>query len=300
MIIPKFWGRAEREVKKPGGGLVYLVKWDWSEHSIDDARDKAQQRLEAVVSRVASGQPFPVIGYGYGENIPLREEVVREVPLPEGETAVITRNLYGALVLNVEKVMFVDIDLPDEPKKPAQSGFSFGKLVGKLFGQSDGMPPLPSAPQPSSPEAVAMSRIEQWTMSRSGWGFRIYRTASGLRLLATHGLFQPDAPETIKAMEQLGCDPLYLKLCKAQKSFRARLTPKPWRVGLHSMNMKFPYRNVNASKAWVKDYDAASDIYITCRFMKAVGSGQIHPTVQAVINLHDEPTFASDTQAPLA
>ncbi len=115
---------------------------------------------------------FPPKGGGYYPNRPFREPVLQEIKDDAGETtAVITRNSYGCLVLNTARVMFVDVDLP-EPK-PAG-------LFQKLFGGAT------TAPVVTQDSAIA--KVENWTRSNPDWGWRIYRTRAGLRLLATHAL----------------------------------------------------------------------------------------------------------------
>ncbi len=76
---------------------------------------------------------------------------------------------------------------------------------------------------------MRIAKAELWTRNHSDWGWRIYRTRAGLRLLATHALFDPETAAADGVFDALGADPLYRQLCKTQKCFRARLTPKYWR-----------------------------------------------------------------------
>src|ERR1051326_229399 len=69
--------------------------------------------------------------YLYGER-PLPEPVLRELP-----RAIVTRNSYGALVLNTDRMMFVDVDRKSAPK-------SAGGFFGSLFGK-----PAPTGPDPA-------------------------------------------------------------------------------------------------------------------------------------------------------
>src|SRR5206468_2344650 len=104
--------------------------------------------------------------------------VLREIKNSSGELAgVITRNSYGCLVLNTARVMFVDVDLP-EPKP-------LGGFLKKLFSKAE---------KPPSDEAQnrVVLQAEKWAANNPGWGWRIYRTRAGLRLLATHALFDPE------------------------------------------------------------------------------------------------------------
>ena len=155
----------------------------------------------------------------------------------------------------------------------------------KLFGKPE--PPAKSA------EGAALARIESWTRAQAGWGWRVYRTRAGLRLLATHALFEPDATVTDAVFEQLGADPLYRRLCKAQKCFRARLTPKPWRCGLRPPEVRWPWLDAKAEakfQSWEKRYIEASQNNATCALVKTLGNAQVHPAIAPLVTLHDGTT----------
>ncbi len=68
------------------------------------------------------------------------------------------------------------------------------------------------------------------------WGWRIYRTKAGFRLLATHRPVFPSEPLAEEAFQEFKADILYRKLCVNQKCFRARLTPKSWRCGVERLS----------------------------------------------------------------
>jgi hypothetical protein len=272
MNFPQFWARA-----KNGD----FICWRWSFTSIADAEALAAQALEQLMARFKSGN-FPTSSHGgYYPNRPFREQITREIKDASGETsAVITRNSYGCLVLNTARVMFVDIDLP-EPKK---SGGFFKKLFGK-----------PDVAPPNTPQSQAITRIENWTRNNSDWGWRVYRTRSGLRLLATQGLVDANA-EADKVFDALGADPLYRKLCNAQKCFRARLTPKPWRCGLPEKPTRWPWldpKQEQRFRKWLEKYQSCAVDWATCEFIKHIGNPTVHPEVQTILALHDEPTRAA-------
>jgi len=190
-------------------------------------------------------------------------------------------------VLNTAQVMFVDIDLP-EPKKT-------GGLFKKLFGK-------PEIAPPGTPQTQVISRIESWTCSHPEWGWRVYRTRSGLRLLATQGLVEANSDIANAVFDALGADPLYQKLCNAQKCFRARLTPKPWRCGLREKPARWPWLDAKQQQRfqkWEAKYQGCSTNWATCEFLKHIGNPSVHPEVQAILNLHDEPTRA-ESKLPLA
>jgi len=244
--------------------------------------------VEQLRARIQAGDVPRSTHGGYYPHRPCREQILREFKDSAGDTsAVITRNAYGCQVLNTARAMFVDIDLP-EPKKS-------GGLLSRLFGK-------PEVPPPGNPQSEALARIEHWTRSNAAWGWRIYRTRAGLRLLATHGLVEADSEVANGVFAALGADPLYRQLCKSQKCFRARLTPKPWRCGLRDKPARWPWFDLKQEQRfqkWEAQYQTLSAEWATCEFVRHIGNPTVHPEVQALLNIHDEPTRA-ESKMPLA
>jgi hypothetical protein len=144
------------------------------------------------------------------------------------------------------------------------------------------------------------SLAEAWNQSHPDWGRRIYRTKAGLRLLATHGLFDPEDATADQAFAALGADPLYRRLCRTQKCFRARLTPKPWRCGFRNPPSRWPWADKKAEaryKDWVVLYQKACRDYATCQLTSTPGSQQVDPTVQVILKVHEETTLANSELA---
>ena len=272
MNFPQFWARA-----KEGD----YICWRWSFKSVAEAESLARQAVEQLMARIKAGDVPRSTHGGYYPNRPFREQILREFKNNTGETsAVITRNSYGCQVLNTARVMFVDIDLPE----PKPSGGFFKRLFGK-----------PELPPPSNPQSEALARIVNWTRSNSEWGWRVYRTRAGLRLLATHALVEADSDVANSVFDALGSDPLYRKLCKSQKCFRARLTPKPWRCGLRDKPARWPWLDLKQEQRfqkWEAKYQTCSADWATCDFVRHIGNPTIHPEVQALLKIHDEPTRA--------
>jgi hypothetical protein len=267
MNFPPFWARGK-------SGDFFC--WRWSSQSLAEAQSLANQAAQQLADRFRAGNYPPKHG-GYYPDRPFREQIMQEIKSGSGETAVVvTRNSYGCLVLNTAQVMFVDIDLP-EPKPS-------GGLFKRLFGKPD---PAPSG----NLQSEALTRIENWTRNNSGWGWRIYRTRAGLRLLATQGLVEADSATADGVFEALGADPLYRKLCKTQKCFRARLTPKPWRCGIYSKPQRWPWLDTKEEKRfqkWEQQYQSASVNWATCELVNQIGNAVVHPEVQPVVKLHDD------------
>src|SRR5579883_40361 len=204
MNFPKFWAR---------GHAGRFCAWHWSSTSLAEAQALADEAAQKLADRIRGGD-VPTSRGGYYPNRPFREQVLHEIRNEAGDlTAVITRNSYGCQVLNTARVMFVDVDLPE----PKSSGGFFRKLFGK------------GGAAPSDTPEAALARAENWSRRHPEWGWRIYRTRAGLRLMATHDLVPADSALAEEVFDALGADPLYQKLCRAQKCYRARLTPKPWR-----------------------------------------------------------------------
>ena len=280
MRFPKHWARATHSRTAPDGKTFTFTCWGWSDESAGDAQREAAARAERVTARFLSGQRPD--RYAYSDR-PLREEQL-EVFDDEGgrTTAVITRNSYGALVLNAARAMFIDIDLPEA--KPQG-------MLGKLFGS-----------QTATPEAEALGRIEQWAARRPDNGVRVYRTAAGLRGLVTSYPFHPTDGEAQQILHTLGSDPLYITLCRAQESFRARLTPKPWRCGLPNPPGVYPRETPEAEaryQRWLRDYQSATAHYAVCRFIAHYGDPRVHPDLAPIVALHDQHTLAA-RELPLA
>ena len=271
MNFPQFWAR---------GACGDFFCWRWSSRSLPEAQALADQAAQQLAERFKHGD-LPGGRHGYYPDRPFREQVLREVKNPEGELiAVVTRNSYGCQVVNTARVMFIDVDLP-EPRRR-------GGLVSRLFGKPDLAPP-------SNPQEAAVARAEAWRQSHPEWGWRVYRTRAGLRLLATHALFEPEVAAGNGVFDAVGADPLYRQLCLTQKCFRARLTPKPWRCGVFRRAERWPWQNEEAEsrfKKWQAAYEAKSSQWATCQLLRNVGSTEVHPAVKLILAVHDEFTRA--------
>lgn len=209
--------------------------------------------------------------YEYGQQ-PLREEVIEDVA-PDRQ-AVVTRNALGCLVLNTARAMFIDVDAAP----PASAGV--GGWLASLFGKGT---------KSESPEIVR--KAESWVRLNTRWGFRIYRTSGGYRVLATHDLFDPSRVLNEKIFDEFGSDPLYRKLCKNQESFRARLTPKPWRCGLEAPMVRWPWKDRGEQQrfeSWNAEYKKACAEYATCELIAEVGNKTVHAQIRPLIEFHDK------------
>ena len=284
MNIPKYWAKTEQTVSGPQKKF-FLRSWQSSDLSAEDARQKAAVWANAVAQKIALGEPLD--RYGYSDR-PLREEIKEGVLNRfKDEVAIVTRNAYGALIINATGAMFIDIDIPDV-HKPQKKG---------LFGPKKESFSL-------DPYMPAIREVETWTGRHPEYGIRIYATFAGLRCLIVNTVFKPKSDHTTEIMRELKSDPLYLRLCVAQECFRARLTPKPWRCGLRQPAgaLRFPRENPRHEeeyRRWEKEYDTVAEKFAACMFVKQIGSRSVHPDVQPVLEYHDRMAHAERT-LPLA
>lgn len=288
MKFPAYWARATAEEKSAAGQPVRFSCWRWSDESVDEARQSALAAAQRIVRKLSAGEPLGRYGYGA---VPMREDLKQQFTDSQGAlSAAITQNSYGALVLNAARVMFVDIDLPE----PAP-GQTIKHFFRKWFDKTT-RPPLEVA------EAEARQRIAAFFAAEPAWSGRIYRTHAGFRVLVTHALFDTDGESTSRTFVALAADPLYVRLCRQQQCFRARLTPKPWRCGHVANVIAWPRESDEQQQrfdAWYKKYLDRQAGYATCRLVETLGTGEIHPDARQIVELHDQLTRC-DEVLPLA
>lgn len=255
MKIYKYWqietgkgyiGQEEIEIRCYGGSNL----------SEEDARVKAHEKIEKVRRKLA-GDKHAFDSY----DVEIREEIVQALD----ENAVITRNRYGAQVLNVQDLMIMDIDQP-------KSSFL------DLFRRRD--------ESANKQKIVAMVRKLSQKPAYQGYGFRVYETKKGIRVIVLGKTFDPQADATSAMMKEFHCDALYTLLCKRQGCFRARLTPKPSRMKVRGYRVKFPRsaEDEREFQAWLVDYEAASRNYSVCKWVEQIGPGYAPEAVR----VHDE------------
>ena len=278
MKIPKYWAKGHAPFQRSDGKRSEIECWKWSNVSQQDAEAKGKARAEELAKKLVAGEPLN--RYGYADR-PLREEAVQSIR--GGDLAVVTRNLYGALVLNAAKAMFIDVDFP-----PPSRG---GGLLGRLFGK-----------KPADPEPAAVAQVQAWAAQHADLAMRIYRTCAGLRCLITNKIFDPTDSQTIDLLSSIGSDPLYVRLCQAQACFRARLTPKPWRCGLKMPPTRFPWLKPDQEtqfRRWQSSYEQVIPRFGVCRFVKQMGPVQVHPEIRPILTLHDH-FVCAPAERPLA
>lgn len=287
MKIPTYWSKARHPSDSSTGHTDGVIACGWSFSSLEDAKKQAALRAKHVFDLVTKGQKPDT--YDYLDR-PVKEEIIEDVSDGTSQIALITRNRYGALVLNSANVLFADVDFPSANP----SGF-LESLVFIFM------------PKKRDEKRKAMiletgQRIAQWAQSNPTRSFRLYRTLNGLRLLFTDKLYDPTSKETLTILRALASDPMYIKLTQKQECFRARLTAKPWRCGCTRPPNSYPWDSAESERAfrqWEKQYTSTEAKFRACEFIKAFGVMADIAAVKTIATTHDHLSRIEST-VPLA
>lgn len=325
MIVPRFWAEARVQHREKGRQIT-VRRFGWSTQDQAGAQAMADTRAAEALGRLLAGEKLArrelKIPYNGAEGVPIREEIVAE----HGDV-VITRNSYGALCLNTPDVLFADVDF--QPELPEKTGCAlFAALVllsilsGVIFqslalffvfvigGGLLGAWLVPIGYRlllklGGGSEKIARRRLAEFLTVNSDWKVRLYRTPAGYRVLAMHGTLSPTAPEVASLFKVLKCDPIYVQMCQRQQSFRARVSAKPWRIGI-SDHLRprpgvWPVRDeaMPARRRWIEAYQAKAAGFAACRFEAELGQGPVHEKVRVVQQLHDQ-LCRAESNLPIA
>ena len=259
MIVPSYWASCSKTHR--ANGRSYTVRrWGWSNDSQQAAQEHANTRAAQALEQVASQWPDPHVdkfepkrAYNGAEGVPIREEVIERM----GEE-VITRNSYGALCLNTPDIMFVDVDRDKIQAIPAgRLGKTCLALLLLAAASTVVFPNITSAKAwwlgfafvlsvgpwlvnriwrnleislAGGPRGVVDAQVQRLLDADPASAWALYQTPGGYRVMALHRRFDPSSQETAAIMDGFMADRLYALMCRKQHCFRARVSPKPWRM----------------------------------------------------------------------
>lgn len=329
MIVPEFWAEATQRIEWVDGEGKHsrvMRRFGWSDESADDAQSHARDRVADAVRLHQQGKRIRFreakVAYNSEEGLPIREEIVAR----HGQT-VITRNSYGARCLNTPSVLFADIDC-DEPSGCgiylASIVFSFiplffvfsaigwgrqiplsivlALIIGGLLGSAiNGLKMRVSGSAKQRWKNHFRASLGNWPQ----WAIRLYETPAGWRLLATHQTFEPRDEVVEQFFKSMQVDQLYARMCLNQNCFRARVSPKPWRIGIdHHLKPRpgvwpIPPDRMPQQTEWVENYERLASKFSSCRFIESFGPETVCQEAAEVIRIHDE-TCQSMSEKPLA
>ena len=179
----------------------------------------------------------------------------------------ITRNYYGAEIVNLSNIFIADIDI--DPFSTIW--FMSSKKEYALY------------------FLELVQRDNKW----KGNAYRVYETHSGFRIFITNKYFNPVSNDSKRLLQLLKSDELYSRACGEQECYRARLTPKPCRVGTINLNKTY-----TTDEQWIIDYNIACKEYVVCKLRLQIG--EILPEIQEIIDIHDEYVLNSNPELPFA
>lgn len=256
----KYWAKTEG-VLVIDGVNTKAIFLGGSEISEQDARRNAIRKFEAVQRKI-NGVKKEFEEY----EVEIREEQIKRI----SDSIVITRNRYGAHVLNVEDQMILDVDNPPTSFFDLFSRKTDDWKVNKLD-----------------------QTIEKLNdhLNDSTLGFRLYKTCAGFRIIITGKNILPKDKLADHISHSLNVDPLYWHLCKKQNCYRARLTPKPYRIKYKPIKIKLPdsLERKEEINSWETGYLKTSQNYSVCKYIKTIGTNNI----TNLVSLHDEYTRAT-------
>lgn len=325
MLVPQYWAEA-RVQQKVGGRQRTMRRFGWSDVSQQQAQQLADERAQAAMSRLQAGDTLPwrepKVPYNGAEGVPIREEVISR-----HGAVVITRNAYGALCLNTGNVLFADLDFETGVSARlwlvvfccwfvaalvAATGWqAWGTAFLLVFAGVLLSYPLAllvlriMSALSGGAEQRARARIHAFSKANPDWHLRVYRTPAGMRVLALQRTFNPLEADVARCFAALHADPLYRKMCLNQQCFRARVSPKPWRIGVNRHLRPRPGvwpvapEQLPARQEWVDHYNRLATGFAACRFVERLGSDVSDPEALAVQRLHDE-LCRAQAELPLA
>ncbi len=317
MQIPAHWAEARIE-GNIGGKKRVIRRFGWSDTSEEDARLVAERRAAEALRELQAGRPIAAreqkLPYG-GEGLPIREQV-----LARRGDIVVTRNSYGAHCINVPDVWFADVDRPPRSELStamatilvAIAGAVVTALVPGWFGwRVRGCFVLPVAiangiilrmlgahvarrlENTAWRRNAGVERLRSALRSVPDSRFAVYETPNGWRLLALHRTYDPTGAEAQDLLEHVASDPAFAQLCRLQACFRARVSGKPWRMGVRGIRPRPGIWPVHPDRralreAWIGEYETAAVDFAACRFLEEIGTAPVHTRCAEVQRIHDE------------
>ena len=309
MIVPEYWAEARIQKRFPERQIT-VRRFGWSDEGQEAAQQHAEMRVKEAFDQIVSGVDLPrreqKVGYNGSDGHPIREEIVERL----GDS-VVTRNSYGARCLNSPNVFFADVDVEERDFSAliglsllpaalayfssgrwaitfiwlfasAVSIFVFLEVATRLLRRLRG-----------SLKERALKRVDDFAENHPDWHLRVYETPLGYRILAMHKTFDPRSDEVAMAFEELKVDRIFRLMCQKQQCFRARLTAKPWRIGIERLRPRpgvWPIAadRMPARRLWIEEYESTARNFAACRFVKALGAVHVVASgVSDICEYHD-------------
>ena len=225
-----------------------------SNNSIDEARKEALLKAKEIEKRISERS-------SKGEYETGIREFVSEIM---DASNIVTVCRYGAKILNTDQYTVLDLD-------------DYAKSIWDIFKPLKGL---------TKKERI-IYKFEEFLSKNPDIGsdFRIYETAKGIRVIGKKYL-DPANRKYSRLMSKLNVDWLYLILSRKQNCYRARLTPKPYRLGIKTIKVRTPLDcETQTYKDWSVLYDTAALNYTVAKYVKSIGQDFSY---EKAIKFHDQ------------
>lgn len=231
--------------------------------SSDTSPEDARRRLREAPAIVSSADEY---------HTPIYEQILA---VSDAQN-IVTRNHYGCAVLNTTTVCFADVDTVPNPP---------GNILRSFIGRG------------LSDEERLLRRIRSLCAADSTLGIRVYRTAHGWRLVLAGQGISLLSPRMTELFARLHVDPRYARLCRLQRCWRARVSPKPFYRGLKRFPLPLhsDWDADTAAADWVRAYESATTGLAVCRLIAEAGA----PIADPIVNWHDQVTLALQSDLEL-
>ena len=248
----KFWIKDDFKITIDGNEETINIL-SGSNQSEKAAFEKASEKAKIIESRVAERKPKD------SYEVAIKEYINEAID----DSNIITICRYGAKILNTTSYTILDLD--DYPI----DFFDYFKAVRKLKKKD---------------RIVYKFEERVRKFAELGTDFRIYETTKGIRVIGKKYI-DPSSKGYISLMRSLYVDWIYIQLSKKQKCYRARLTPKPYRMKFKSIKVKSP---LDCKKdnylSWEQAYAEKSKEYSVVRLVKLLGRDFSNDTI---VKKHD-------------
>lgn len=302
MKISMHWAKKTSQAKTPTGQEWLLNSWGGSNVSVEDAAEEADRKILRMAERLKLKGSLEA--YAYITERGVQEKVIEAFGNVESPYAAITRNRYGALVLNAAHVFFADVDIPVDRQLAANGGMplpvqSSAGFLGRLFGFGK---KVSYEETRATQQQAILQRFADFHSQNPALNMRVYETAAGYRVIIVNKDVAPQSQESRDWLAALESDPLYCTLCEKQDCYRARLTPKPWRLPSYIRADFYP-DSPTAEQGylleWLEFYNEQSRDFSVCKLIETYGNNSMTDEAQSVLAVHDQYVLGESVK-PLA
>ncbi|PID58799.1 hypothetical protein CSB45_02020 [candidate division KSB3 bacterium] len=254
----KFWIKEAYKIKI-NGATKHINILAGSNISKEDARDHAKKQALTIEQRISSNKRKK------DYEVPIKEHVEEIID----DNNIITICRYGAKILNTTDYTILDLD------DYAFDFFDIFKAVRKM-------------PKKDRIVFKFLERLKKYP--EIGNDFRIYETAKGIRVIGKNYV-NPAIKSYQSLMRKFAVDWYYIIMSKKQNCYRARITPKPYRMRIKTIKIRSPLDCETKEYCdWVKNYELSAQKYCVVKHIKSIGRDF---SSEPIIRLHDSICKAS-------